>query len=75
MLAKLMEQQQVGQCGWNAVSKRVRVVDEVREEIASVREGLSDKVVFEQIFARKHSRQREQPVSTKALWWVHAWLV
>lgn len=38
----------------------MRVVDEVREEMVSVREDLFDKAIFEQISGVKLSRQREQ---------------
>ena len=53
----------------------MRVIDEVRKRIASVSVGLSDKAISKQISGGKYSKQRGQPVSTKALWWVHAWLV
>lgn len=46
----------------------MRVIDEVRKRIASVILGLSDKVIFKQISGGKYSKQRGQPVSTKALW-------
>lgn len=62
MLAELKGPQQAGPCDWSRTSKQMTVVDEVREEMVSVKEVLSGKVVFEQISGRKHSSHREQPV-------------
>ena len=44
----------------------MRVIDEVRKRIASVSVGLSDKAISKQISGGKYSKQRGQPVSTKA---------